>query len=173
MALQPHAKAFLSGVEASGAPLYELTPEQASAATGMITELIGDGPQIATVEDFTIATTAGEIDARRYVPDHGTATILFIHGGGRVICDLDTHDAICRPLAESSGCHVVAVDYCRAPEDPFPARLEDCWDALRAVATQIGQAPLIIAGDSAGATWPQPSPSARATEAVRNWHSRC
>jgi len=60
MALHPQAKAFLAGVEASGAPpLYELTPEEARAATGMITELIGAGPEVATVEDFTIATTAG------------------------------------------------------------------------------------------------------------------
>jgi acetyl esterase len=151
MALHPQAKAFLAGVEASGAPpLYALTPEEARAATGMITELIGDGPQIATVEDFTIATSGGEIGARRYVPDNATATVLWIHGGGWVICDLNTHDAVCRLLAKSSGCRVIAVDYRRAPEHPFPAPLEDCWDALRAVAAQIGPAPLIIAGDSAG-----------------------
>jgi len=151
MALDPQAKAFLAGVEASGAPpLYELTVAEARAATGMITELIGAGPQIATVEDFTVATTAGGISARRYVPDDAAATILWIHGGGWVICDLDTHDAVCRLLAKSSGCEVVAVDYRRAPEHPFPAPLDDCWDALRAVAAQVGQAPLIIAGDSAG-----------------------
>ena len=152
MPLHPQAKAFVAGVEASGAPpLYELTPEEARAATGMITELIGAGPQIATVEDFMIATTAGEIGARRYDPDNATATIFWIHGGGWVICDLDTHDAVCRLLARSSGCRVVAVDYRRAPEHPFPAPLEDCWDALGAVAARFGQSPLIVAGDSAGA----------------------
>ena len=151
MALDPQAKAFLAGVEASGAPpLYELTPKEARAATGMITELIGAGPQIATVEDFTIATTAGEIGARRYEPDNATATIFWIHGGGWVICDLDTHDAVCRLLAKSSGCRVVAVDYRRAPEHPFPAPLEDCWDALRAAGSADRAAPLIVAGDSAG-----------------------
>jgi len=88
MALHPQAKAFLAGMEASGAPpLYELTPEEARAATGMITELIGAGPEIANVEDFTIPTSAGEIGARRYVPDDAAATILWIHGGGWVICD--------------------------------------------------------------------------------------
>ena len=151
MALHPQAKAFVAGVEASGAPpLYELTPEEARAATGMITELIGAGPQIATVEDFTIATTGGEIGARRYEPDSAPATIFWIHGGGWVICDLDTHDAVCRLLAKSSGCRVVAVDYRRAPEHSFPAPLEDCWDALGAVAARFGQGPLIVAGDSAG-----------------------
>lgn len=105
---------------------------------------------MATVEDFTIATTAGTIGARRYVPEDALATILWIHGGGWVICDLDTHDAVCRLLADSSGCRVIAVDYRRAPEHPFPAPLEDCWDALRAVAAESGDSPLIIAGDSAG-----------------------
>jgi acetyl esterase len=116
----------------------------------MITELIGPGPEVATVEDFTIATTAGTVAARRYVPQDTAATILWVHGGGWVICDLDTHDAVCRLLAVSSGCRVIAVDYRRAPEHPFPAPLEDTWDALQAVAAETGQAPLIVAGDSAG-----------------------
>jgi acetyl esterase len=151
MGLDPQAKAFLAGMEASGAPpLYELSPEEARGATGMITELIGGGPEVAIVEDFTCATTTGTIGARRYVPEDAAATILWIHGGGWVICDLDTHDAVCRLLAASSGCRVVAVDYRRAPEHPFPAPLEDCWDALRAVAAESRDAPLIVAGDSAG-----------------------
>src|SRR5438105_4250829 len=152
MALHPQAKAFLAGIEASGAPpLHELPVEEARAATGMITELIGAGPAIAAVEDFTLTTAAGQIGARRYVPHGADATILWIHGGGWVICDLETHDAVCRLLAESSGCRVIALDYRRAPEYPFPAPLEDCWDALSAVAAESGDAPLIIAGDSAGA----------------------
>ncbi len=151
MGLNPQAKAFLAGMEASGAPpLYELSPEEARGATGMITELIGAGPEVAIVEDFRCDTTTGTIGARRYVPEDAAATILWIHGGGWVICDLDTHDAVCRLLAVSSGCRVVAVDYRRAPEHPFPAPLEDCWDALRAVAAESGDAPLIVAGDSAG-----------------------
>ena len=151
MALHPQAKAFLAGVEASGAPpLYELTPAEARAATGVITELIGAGPEVAAVEDFEIPTTAGAVGARRYVPGGAAGTIFWIHGGGWVICDLDTHDAVCRLLAVSSGCRVIAVDYRRAPEHPFPAPLEDCWDALQAVAAAAGEAPLIIAGDSAG-----------------------
>ena len=105
---------------------------------------------VATVEDFRCATATGTIAARRYVPEDAAATILWIHGGGWVICDLDTHDAVCRLLAVSSGCRVVAVDYRRAPEHPFPTPLEDCWDALRAVAGESADGPLIIAGDSAG-----------------------
>jgi acetyl esterase len=151
MALHPQAKAFLAGMEASGAPpLHELSPEDARAATGMITELMGPGPEVATVEDFTITTPAGEVGARRYEPEDAAGTILWFHGGGWVICDLDTHDAVCRLLALTSGCRLIAVDYRRAPEHPFPAPLEDCWDALLAVAARTEDAPLIIAGDSAG-----------------------
>jgi acetyl esterase len=151
MPLHPQAQAFLAGVEASGAPpLYELTPAEARAATGVITDLIGGGPEVATVEDFELPTTAGAVGARRYVPDGAAGTIFWIHGGGWVICDLETHDAVCRLLAVSSGCRVIAVDYRRAPEHPFPAPLEDCWDALQTVAATRAGAPLIIAGDSAG-----------------------
>ena len=65
MALSPQAKAFLAGMEASGAPpLYELTPQEAREATGMITELIGAGPEAAMAEDFRCATTTGTIGAR-------------------------------------------------------------------------------------------------------------
>ena len=60
MGLNPQAKAFLAGMEASGAPpLYELSPEEARGATGMITELIGAGPEVAIVEDFRCDTTTG------------------------------------------------------------------------------------------------------------------
>jgi len=90
MGLDPQAKAFLAGMEASGAPpLYELPLEEARGATGMITELIGAGPEVAMVEDFRCATTTGTIGARSYVPEDAAATILWIHGGGWVICDLD------------------------------------------------------------------------------------
>src|SRR5947209_4017862 len=151
MTLHPQAQAFLAGMQASGAPpLHELTPAEARAATGMLTELIGSGPEIASVEDFTIPTRDGLIAARRYAPEDVAATILWIHGGGWVICDLDTHDALCRVLAASSGCRVIALDYRRAPEHRFPAALEDCWEALQVVAADTGAAPLIIAGDRAG-----------------------
>ena len=145
MALHPQARAFLDGMEASGAPpLYELTPEEARAASGVLTELIGAGPEIATVEDFTIRTSAGEIAARRYVPDDPPATIFWIHGGGWVICDLDSHDAVCRVLAASSGCRVVAVDYRRAPEHPAPAAVDDAIRAFgwaRARMDELGAVP--------------------------------
>jgi acetyl esterase len=102
------------------------------------------------LDEFSIPTSAGEIPARLYAPSDPAGVILWIHGGGWVICDLDTHDAMCRLLATESGCEVIAVDYRLAPEHPFPAPLEDAWDALRWVAEQAGDRPVIVAGDSAG-----------------------
>jgi hypothetical protein len=78
MGLDPQAKAFLGGMEASGAPpLYELPLEEARGATGMITELIGAGPEVAMVEDFRCATSTGTIGARSY-RERGSGADLFI-----------------------------------------------------------------------------------------------
>jgi acetyl esterase len=151
MNLHPQARALLDQVEESGLPpLNELSPADARIQATTLNEFVGAGPEVAVVEDFTIPSTAGEIAARRYVPDDPAATILWLHGGGWVICDLDSHDAMCRMLANSSGCRVIAVDYRRAPEHPFPAPLEDCWDALGWVASEYAGQPLILGGDSAG-----------------------
>ena len=75
-----------------------------------------------TVEDFMLPTSTGEIPARRYAPDGATGAMLWIHGGGWVICDLDSHDAMCRMLANASGCEVYAIHYRLAPEHPSRRR---------------------------------------------------
>jgi acetyl esterase len=151
MALNPQVREFLDEVEASGLPaLNELAPDAARQQAGQMTEYIGAGPEVATVENLTIPTSAGEIPARRYAPDGAAGVVLWIHGGGWVIGDLDSHDAMCRMLANASGCEVYAIDYRRAPEYPFPAPLEDSWDALQWVADRAGGQPLIVGGDSAG-----------------------
>jgi acetyl esterase len=83
------------------------------------------------------------------------AAVVYLHGGGWVTCDLDTHDRLCRTLANRSGAAVIAVDYRRAPEHPFPAAVDDGLAALdwtRAHAADLGVdlARLAVAGDSAG-----------------------
>ncbi len=151
MALHPQVRAMLDQIQESGLPpLNELPPEEARAQAKLMTGLVGAGPEVARLDEFSIPTSGGEIPARRYVPADPAGVVLWIHGGGWVICDLDTHDAMCRLLANESGCEVVAIDYRLAPEHPFPASLEDSWDALRAVAEQAGGQPVIVAGDSAG-----------------------
>ena len=151
MPLNPQVRDFLKLVEEAGLPkLNELTPPEAREQAMGSRELIGSGPEVATVEDFTIPTSAGDLPARRYEPDGAVGTVLWVHGGGWVICNLDTHDAMCRMLALGSGCRVIGIDYRLAPEHPFPAPLEDAWEALRWVADQYAGQPLILGGDSAG-----------------------
>ncbi|HEV7770672.1 MAG TPA: alpha/beta hydrolase [Solirubrobacterales bacterium] len=114
--------------------------------------------QMERVAALEIPGPAGPIAARHYVP-HGAASpaplLLFFHGGGWVVGDLDTHDGVCRFLAAAAGVTVLSVDYRLAPEHPFPAAVEDAWAAFAWVAantTALGGDPgrVAIGGDSAG-----------------------
>jgi len=78
----------------------------------------------------------------------GAVRVVYLHGGGFVLGDLDTHDLVCRRLAEATGAGVIAVDYRRAPEHPFPAALDD---ALAVLDRAAADGPVAVAGDSAGA----------------------
>jgi acetyl esterase len=111
------------------------------------------------VIDLTLATDP-PLPARVYSPVKQGATpaplIVFFHGGGFVIGDLDTHDVPCRVLCRETGAHVLAVDYRLAPEHPFPAAVDDAFAAYRwarAHAQRFGADParIAVAGDSAGA----------------------
>lgn len=86
-------------------------------------------------------------------PTNGWPCIVYLHGGGWVVGDLDSHDFICAELASVLGVLVIAVDYRLAPEHPFPAAFDDClsvWRALRAGPFQLDPARTLVAGDSAG-----------------------
>lgn len=115
------------------------------------------GPAVALVEDRVIEG-APPVPVRIYRPHTAAASlpvVVYFHGGGFVLGDLETHDGVCRLLAAASGAVVVSVDYRRAPENPFPAAVQDAYAALR---WAYGQAPsfggdsrrLAVAGDSAG-----------------------
>ena len=85
----------------------------------------------------------------------GLPVLIYFHGGGFVLCDLDSHDSCCRRLANGAGAVVVSVDYRLAPEFPFPAALDDAWVATEWVARNVRElggdpARLVLAGDSAG-----------------------
>lgn len=99
----------------------------------------------------------GEIPVRIYYPTDapGIPLMVYLHGGGFVVCNLDSHDACCRRLANGAGVIVVSVGYRLAPEHPFPAALDDAFAATRWVAAhggELGGDPqrLVVAGDSAG-----------------------
>ncbi len=161
MPLAPQAQAYLDQMAAMQVPhIATLTPEvvRAGVAAQFEAERQQTPPEpVARVENRTIPGPAGEIPIRVYTP-HGDGpfpALVFFHGGGWVICSLDSHDGICRALANGAGCVVVSVDYRLAPEHKFPAAPEDCFAATQWVATHAGElhadpARLAVGGDSAG-----------------------
>jgi acetyl esterase len=110
------------------------------------------------VEDRSIEGPAGPIRVRIYRPQTAAGShplVVYFHGGGWVVCDLDTHDALCRRLSLGADAVVVSVDYRLAPEHRFPAAPDDCAAATRwavAHAASLGADPrrVVLAGDSAG-----------------------
>lgn len=152
-------KGMLDAIAASGAPdLGDLPPP---AGREMYRQIFaaGDLPKAdVMIEDRTIYALGGVIPLRIYTPRHKNGVrgvVLYCHGGGFVLGDLDIYDATCRTICADSACIVVAVDYRLAPEHPYPAAVEDCHAALvwlAAHAGEIGGDPqrLAVCGDSAG-----------------------
>jgi len=160
--LHPQAQAWLDFLKARNVPpthtlsvadarsLYRdrrSVTQPAPPEVGLVRELKADGPQ-------------GAIPVRLYRPAGSAAStrlpvLVYYHGGGWVIGDLETHDTLCRELANGAGCAVVAVDYRLGPESRFPAAVDDCIAATRWVRTNaadlgIDPALLAVGGDSAG-----------------------
>ncbi len=161
MSLDPQARALLDAAKASGAPeMWELTPDQARAEYLRRTERVRAGVDIYRVEDRQIPGPVQPIKVRVYTPQvsqeqASLPVLVWYHGGGFVIGDLDSHDSACRALANQTECLVVAVDYRLAPEHKFPGAVEDCEAALHWVAahaTELGGDPgrIAVGGDSAG-----------------------
>ncbi|HEY9374334.1 alpha/beta hydrolase [Streptomyces sp.] len=117
-------------------------------------------PSVGAVRDRTIPGPPGAppIPVRIYRPEGDVVrrpTVVFLHGGGWVLCGIDTHDRTCRALCRESGAVVVSVDYRLAPEARFPAPVEDAYAAVRWAAEHVGElggepSALVVAGDSAG-----------------------
>jgi acetyl esterase len=159
MSLDVKVKAMLAQMAELAMPkLWELAPP--AARTAMRSSVFRGGNEpIGNSEDRKIPGPAGDIPVRVYSPvDAASDTLpglVFFHGGGFVIGDLETHDDMCRVLSNQAGCRVVAVDYRLAPEHVFPAAVEDCWAATKFVAAHardfgIDPARLAVGGDSAG-----------------------
>jgi acetyl esterase len=158
MPLHPEAQQLLAALAAAGLPPFEhmTVPQAREAAKGFI-DLQGEPEETAT-EDRTIPGPAGDIPARVYTPtgDGPKPVIVYFHGGGWVIGDLDVCDNPVRRIANSTGAVVVSVDYRLAPEHPYPAAFDDSYAATAWVvehAAELGGDPERVAtcGDSAGA----------------------
>ena len=157
MPLDPEAKMLLEQMTAVVRPFDELSVEEARAAIVTLSAAAGEGEAIARVETRTVPGPRGEIPVRVYAPE-GRApfpALVYFHGGGWVIGNLETHDGLCRHLANAAGALVVSVDYRLAPEHPFPAPGEDAYTATRWVAANAGALGgdarrIAVGGDSAG-----------------------
>ena len=160
--LHPQARALLNLIKEKGLPpTHLLTPAEARHwyhQRRLVTQ--PEPPAVALVRELKAPGPAGAIALRLYRPSGSQAqqtlpVLVYFHGGGWTIGDLDSHDTLCRELANGSGCAVVAVDYRMGPEHRFPAAVDDALAAtrwVRASASSLGLDAdrLAVGGDSAG-----------------------
>ncbi|MFF4321952.1 alpha/beta hydrolase [Streptomyces sp. NPDC001568] len=146
--LSPAARLLCDAMTAGFPGPGDVTALRAAAVPGP------PGPEVASVCD----TVAGGVPVRVYDPAPGAADrplVVWFHGGGWVMCGLDTHDRLCRELALASGAVIVSADYRLAPEHPWPAAADDAlsvllWARAEAPARGCDPARVVVAGDSSG-----------------------
>lgn len=154
--LDPQAWFLLKQLESTGAPPMEtLTPEQARMSDFSL--FAGVPERVNKVENRIIPVKGGNIKVRIYTPEGEGPfpALIYYHGGGWVIGNLDTVDVPCRMLANRAGCVVISVDYRLAPEYKFPTAVEDSYEAVKWVAENaasidVDPARIAVGGDSAG-----------------------
>jgi acetyl esterase len=164
MTLDPHFKAMLdaqaTNAPAAAPPLNQVPPAlvRAGYRAQRTSQNVSSVPPGVEARDLQVDGGAGPVAARLYTPAEAatpSGLVVYFHGGGFVIGDLETHDAHCRRLAHFSGQRVMAVDYRLAPEHPFPAGHDDALAAVRWAfdhAAELGADParIGVGGDSAG-----------------------
>ena len=159
MTLDPDAQTLLDMAREAGRPAFETVgAAQARALYQAGRRVLAPEPMpTAAISDLTMTGPGGVIPLRVYRPrlDGVLPGLVFFHGGGWVVGDMDTHDTMCRHLARRGDCSVVSVDYRLAPEHRFPAAVEDCfaateWVAENAPRLDIDPTRLAVGGDSAG-----------------------
>ena len=155
--LHPQVEAYRREQHAAGArPLHELSVAEAREAE--IADLERTPPEpVARVLERVVPGSGGDIPVRMYLPDavRPLPTLMYFFGGGWVLGSLAAADPVCRRIANATPCAVVSVAYRRAPENPFPAGLEDCYAALRWIAENdaklgLDSTRLAVGGASAG-----------------------
>ena len=164
MPLDEDVRKILSVLAPPNAPdLSALSVEDARLAMGATAALNANPDPVAKVQNRTIPGPGGAIPVRIYTPEtpegptnpEPLPVLMFFHGGGWVLCNLDTHDGTARRLANHASCIVISVDYRLAPEHPFPAPLDDCCAATYWASENAGDlggdpTRLAVSGDSAG-----------------------
>lgn len=161
--LDPSASQIVALIREIGRPPIDTLPPVEARAAFLMGRAVTqpDPPDMASVQAMTCPGPAGPIPLRVYTPKGLTGLdtlapgLVFFHGGGWVVGDLDSHDIVCRQIAEASGRVVVAVDYRLAPEHKFPAAYEDAvaataWVSANAMQLGIDAGRIVVGGDSAG-----------------------
>jgi acetyl esterase len=150
---------LLEAIRAEGGPPLETLPpaEARRVAAESLKPVEGAAEPVRSVENLRIPGPEGDIPIRIYTPDSPATrpAMVYFHGGGWVVCDLDTHDVVCRAIARRAGAVVIAVDYRLAPEHKFPAAVVDCyaatvWVAANADRLGVDRNRIAVGGDSAG-----------------------
>jgi acetyl esterase len=158
MPIDPQVEGLLTAMEAEGRPpIHTLSVAEARIGSEEIAALSGDRIEVGAVRDITIPVDGADVGARVYTPE-GTGPhpiVMFFHGGGWVVCSLDTHDNIARAICRDAAAVVVSVDYRMAPEFRYPTAAYDCFAATKWVADNApslgGDASrMAVCGDSAG-----------------------
>lgn len=158
MPVDPQAQRVLDATVALGLPpIEQMTVAEAREGMRTRTAALGPFEDVARVQDYRVPVAGGEIAARAYTPagKGPFPAYIYFHGGGWVIGDIETHDGICRSLANASGAVVVSVDYRLAPEHKYPVAAEDSyaateWVVREAAALGIDPRRIAVGGDSAG-----------------------
>jgi acetyl esterase len=152
VSLHPQVAALLERASKSPLPPYYEVPAHVARRIYRDTRAVL-APKPPEVAEARLVIAPGPVALRMYrpagsKPDEALAALVYFHGGGWVIGDLDTHDVVCRQLANGARCAVYSVDYRMGPEHPFPAAVEDCYAATNFVAGRHAQ--VAVGGDSAG-----------------------
>jgi acetyl esterase len=159
MPIDPQMRTLLDQLNAAEAkPFHAGSPQEARAGIQALISIVAGPPEkVAKVEDRKISGAGGQIPLRIYTPAGAApmGAMVFFHGGGWVIGDIESHDVLCRSLANGAGCVTVSVDYRLAPESKFPAAAEDCyaatkWVAENAATLGVDANRIAVGGDSAG-----------------------
>ncbi|OQS13369.1 hypothetical protein B0T36_19885 [Nocardia donostiensis] len=158
LSLHPQVRTYLERIARSEfGGLHTLTPTQAREGLRRQIPLLGDPEPVAATEDRIITVAQRQVPVRIYTPigDAPFPVVMFFHGGGFVVGGLDTHDGLCRSLANGATAIVVSVDYPLAPENKFPVPPDVCfgatrWAAANADSFGADSTRIAVAGDSAG-----------------------
>ena len=157
MPLDPQVKALMERMQALNLPSAPAATKKQLRESVRQRSLALPKEEVASVRDHRVAVRDADIVVRAFTP-RGTAprpALVYFHGGGWVTGDLETHDAICRTLANAAGCVVASVDYRCAPEHAFPTAVEDAYAATRWVVDRardlgVDVRRVAVGGDSAG-----------------------